>query len=100
MKIISGKISLHEFDAFDRLARFKKGNKTTILRKLIQKFIHCNMSTVIYLRLFSKRPLRSHDDDDYVAFYPKIRDAINLIRETQNNALKNALCDEEGISHA
>ena len=100
MKLITGKISLNEFDAFSRLAKVKRGSISAMLRKLIQDFIQRNMSTVIHLRLFSKRPLRFRDNDnDYVEFYPKIRQAIELIRETQNNALEIALNEEKGINN-
>ena len=104
LKTVNTKLSENEFDAFSRLASLKRNNKSSMrgyksamLREIIRAFIQRNLSTVVHLRLFSKHcSLRfdEHDEhEEFVGLYPKIRKAIELIRDTQNNAIKQALDD-------
>ena len=103
-KSVTTKLSENEFDAFSRLASLNRaykssmrGYKSAMLREIIRAFIQRNMSTVVHLRLFSKHcSLRfdEHDEhEEFLGLYPKIRQAIELIRDAQNNAIKLALDD-------
>ncbi|MBQ4470646.1 MAG: hypothetical protein II917_10985 [Synergistaceae bacterium] len=94
MKLITGKLSVSEFNAFSALARYARESKSALIRFAIQGFIQRNRGILIEYRCFL-RACREHRET-----YPKIREAINLIRETQINALKKALSEEEDNIHA
>ncbi|MBQ6969803.1 MAG: hypothetical protein IJP85_05705 [Synergistaceae bacterium] len=94
MKLITGKLSVSEFNAFSALARYARESKSALIRLAIQGFIQRNRVFIIQSRCFF-RACREHRET-----YTKIRQAIELIRESQNNALKKALKEEEGIINA
>ena len=96
-------LSQREYDDLRSLAVFHFGNNDIRQAWRVPRMIHdfCLDHIKLNRRLISAHHMLMHQFDIHHSYrYPKIKKAIELIRKTQNNALKNALSEEVDINHA
>ena len=96
-------LSQREYEDLQSLAVFHSGNDDIRVSWRVSRMIHdfCIERIKRNRRLISRHRLFLHQlDNEHSYRYPKIREAIALIRNIQNNTLKMALSEEEDIIHA
>ena len=96
-------LSQREYEDLQSLAVFHFDNHDIRLSWRVSRMIHdfCLDRIKRNRRLISRHRLFLHQlDNEHSYRYPKIKQAFEIIREIQNNALKNALKEEEDIIYA
>ena len=96
-------LSQREYEDLQSLAVFHSGNDDIRVSWRVSRMIHdfCIERIKRNRRLISRHRLFLHQlDNEHSYRYTKIKQAFEIIREIQNNALKNALKEEEDIIYA
>ena len=96
-------LSQREYEDLQSLAVFHSANDDIRVSWRVSRMIHdfCIERIKRNRRLISRHRLFLHQlDNEHSYRYTKIKQAFEIIREIQNNALKNALKEEEDIIYA